>query len=91
MVYSFLLKGKEARESYVLGVAEVFRNCKRFLADDYNVFIVANDNFNLYPTIAELAGMQIVNQHKRPVLNRTEKNRELAYCETIFHIKEHGG
>lgn len=72
-------------------VAEVFRNCKRFLADDYDVFIVANDKFNLYPTIAELAGMQIVNQHKRPVLNRTEKNREAAYSETIFHLKEHGG
>ena len=84
-------KGKGARESYVYGVAEVFRNCKRFLADNYDVFIVANDNFNLYPTIAEKSGMQIVNQHKRPVLNRTEKNREAAYSETIFHIKEHGG
>lgn len=84
-------KGKEARESYVLGVAEVFRNCRRFLADNYDVFIVANDNFNLYPTIAEKAGMQIVNQHKRPVLNRTEKNRESAYSEAIFHIKELGG
>lgn len=83
-------KGKEARESYVLGVAEVFRNCKRFLADNYDVFIVANDNFNLYPTIAEKSGMQIVNQHKRPVLNRTEKNRESAYSETIFHLKDSG-
>ncbi len=34
-------KGKDARESYVQGVSEVLRNCKRFLADDYNVFIVA--------------------------------------------------
>ncbi len=83
-------KGKDARESYVLGVAEVFKNCKRFLADNYDVFIVANDNFNLYPTIAEKSGMQIVNQHKRPVLNRTEKNREAAYSETIFHLKDRG-
>ena len=83
-------KGKGARESYVYGVAEVFRNCKRFLADNYDVFIVANDNFNLYPTIAEKSGMQIVNQHKRPVLNRTEKNREAAYSETIFHLKDIG-
>ena len=81
-------KGKEARESYVLGVAEVFKNCKRFLSDNYDVFIVANDKFNMYPAIAEIAGMNIVNQYKRPVLNRTEKNREAAYSETIFHLKE---
>ncbi len=81
-------KGREARESYVQGVAGVFKNCKRFLADDYDVFVVANDKFNMYPTIAEIAGMHIVNQHKRPVLNRTEKNRESAYSETIFHMKE---
>ena len=80
-------KGREARESYIQGVAQVFKNCKRFLADDYDVFVVANDKFNMYPTIAEMAGMCIVNQHKRPVLNRTEKNRESAYSETIFHIK----
>ncbi len=79
-------KGKEARESYIQGVAQVFKNCKRFLQDDYNVFVVANDKFNMYPTIAEMAGMHIVNQHKRPVLNRTEKNREAAYSETIFHL-----
>ena len=81
-------KGREARESYIQGVAEVFKNCKRFLADDYDVFVVANDKFNMYPTIAEMAGMQIVNQHKRPVLNRTEKNRASAYPEMIFHLEE---
>ena len=81
-------KGREARESYIHGVAEVFKNCKRFLADDYDIFVVANDKFNMYPTIAEMAGMHIVNQHKRPVLNRTEKNRNMVYPEMIFHFKE---
>ena len=81
-------KGREARESYIHGIAEVFKNCKRFLADDYDVFVVANDKFNMYPTIAEIVGMHIVNQHKRPVLNRTEKNRASAYSETIFHFKK---
>ena len=76
-------KGREARESYVHGVSEVFKNCKRFLADDYNVFIVANDKFNLYPTITELAGMKII-------INQYEKNRGVAYSETIFHLKEKG-
>ncbi len=40
----------------------------------------------MYPTIAENSGMQIVNQFKRPVLNRTEKDKG-AYSEIIFHLK----
>jgi regulator of replication initiation timing len=84
-----MIKGqtKLAKENYVLGIAEVLNNSKRFLADDYDVFLVANDKNNLYPQIAELAGMQIVNQFKRPVLNRTEKDKT-AYSEIIFHLKE---
>ncbi len=80
-------QGKEARESYIEGIAKVLQNCKRFLRKDYNIFLVANDKYNLYPKIAELAGMKIVNQYKRPVLNRVEKDRS-AYAEIIFHLKE---
>lgn len=40
----------------------------------------------MYPTIAENAEMQIINQYKRPVLNRTEKDKG-AYAEIIFHLK----
>jgi len=80
-------QGKEARESYIEGIAKVLANCKNFLRKDYNVFLVANDKYNLYPQIAELAGMKIVNQYKRPVLNRVEKDRS-AYAEIIFHLKE---
>ena len=47
----------------------------------------ANDKYNLYPSIAEKAGMRIVNKYKRPVLNRTEKDKS-AYAEIIFHLKE---
>ncbi len=78
-------QGKEARDSYVKGISEVLINCKRFLRDDYNIFLVANDKYNLYPQIAELSGMKIVNQYKRPVLNRVEKDRS-AYAEIIFHL-----
>ena len=45
---------------YVAGIAEVLTNSKRFLADDYDVFLVANDKYGLYPEIAERAGMRIV-------------------------------
>uniref|UniRef100_A0A7V2ZML4 Site-specific DNA-methyltransferase n=1 Tax=Ignavibacterium album TaxID=591197 RepID=A0A7V2ZML4_9BACT len=80
-------QGKEARDSYVEGISQVLLNCKKYLDEDYNVFLVANDKYNLYPTIAEKAGMKIVNQYKRPVLNRTEKDKG-AYSEIIFHLKE---
>jgi hypothetical protein len=79
-------KTKEARQNYIQGISDVLNNCKKYLADDYNVFLVANDKYNMYPTIAENAGMKIVNQFKRPVLNRTEKDKT-AYSETIFHLK----
>ena len=80
-------QGRDAKNSYVQGVSDVLLNSKKYLAKDYNVFLVANDKYNLYPTIAEKSGMMIVNQYKRPVLNRTEKDKG-AYSETIFHLKE---
>ncbi len=80
-------QGKEARDSYVEGIASVLLNCKKYLANDSHIFLVANDKYNLYPIIAEKSGMKIVNQFKRPVLNRTEKDKG-AYSEIIFHLRE---
>ncbi|MBM3580140.1 MAG: site-specific DNA-methyltransferase, partial [Alphaproteobacteria bacterium] len=80
-------QGREAKQSYVRGISDVLNNVKKFLADDYDIFLVANDKYNLYPLIAENALMTIVNQYKRPVLNRTEKDKG-AYCEIIFHLKQ---
>ena len=81
-------QGKEARDAYVKGIAGSLRNCKKYLQKDYDIFLVANDKFNIYPDIAHLAEMKIVNQFKRPVLNRVEKDRSNAYAEIIFHLKE---
>ena len=80
-------QGKEARDSYVDGIAQVLLNCRKYLTDDFNAFLVANDKYNLYPTIAEKACMKIVNQFKRPVLNRTERDKS-PYSEIIFHFKK---
>ncbi len=80
-------QGKEARESYIEGIVAVLLNCKKYLANDSHVFLVANDKYNLYPIIAEKSGMKIVNQFKRPVLNRTEKDKGV-YSEIIFHLRE---
>jgi hypothetical protein len=80
-------QGLKARKSYIDSISKVLINSKKFLVDDYNVFLVANDKFNMYPTIAENAKMLIVDKFKRPVLNRTEKDKS-AYSEIIFHLKE---
>jgi hypothetical protein len=80
-------QGANAKKSYIEGISGVLNNVKRFLVPDYDVFLVANDKYNLYPEIADKAGMKIYKRYKRPVLNRTEKDKS-AYSEIIFHLKE---
>jgi len=80
-------QGKQAREEYIKGISEVLLNISRFVKDDGDFFIVANDKYNLYPRIAEKSNLKIVNRFKRPVLNRTEKSRQ-PYAEIIFHMKK---
>ena len=79
-------QSRAAQAAYADGIANVLRNSQKFLAEDFDIFLVANDKYNLYPQIAETADLQIVNQYKRPVLNRTEKDKG-AYSEIIFHLK----
>lgn len=80
-------QGEKQRNSYIQGIAEVLINCKRYLQNDYDIFLVANDKYNLYPKIAERAGMKIVSEFRRPVLCRVEKDRNNPYSESIFHLK----
>jgi len=79
--------GKQARDLYIDGIVKTLTNCKKYLIDNYNIFLVANDRHNLYPLIAEKSGMYIAKQFKRPVLNRTEKDKG-AYSESIFLFKD---
>jgi len=80
-------KGLQARKDYIEGISEVLLNCSRFLADDCHIFIVANDTYGLYHEIAARSGFTIVQEFKRPVLNRTSRDRN-AYGETIFYMKK---
>jgi len=75
-----------AKQHYIDGIAQVLTNCRRFMVDDFDVFLVANDKYGLYPQIANQAAMRIVKQHVRPVLRRNEFDQG-AYSESIFHIK----
>ena len=80
-------QGKQAKEEYIEGISQVLKNIIRFVKNDGHFFIVANDKYNLYPLIAEKSGLKIVDKFKRPVLNRTEKDRQ-PYAEIIFHMRK---
>ncbi len=80
-------KSKTAREDYIEGIAAVFRNVNRYLKNDANIFIVANDRFKLYPVIAERSEMEIVEEFHRAVTKRTEQGND-PYQETIFYMKK---
>ncbi|MDR2400385.1 MAG: site-specific DNA-methyltransferase [Deferribacteraceae bacterium] len=81
-------QGREAKEAYIKGIADVLHNCKKYMKPDFNIFLVANDKYGLYPIISERAGMIIVNRYNRPVINRTEKDKG-EYSETIFHLRNY--
>ena len=83
----FLGKGAEAKSAYIKGISDVLINSKRYLDNDYDVLLVANDSHNLYPEIADRANMRIIREFKRPVLDRTEKDKSV-YSEKIFCLKE---
>ena len=80
-------QGKLAQEKYTQKIASALLNAKPFLAENYKIFLVANDKFNLYPKIAELAHMKITQRFERPVLNRSEKDKS-KYSESIFLLEE---
>ncbi len=80
-------QGADAKDSYIDSISKVLINCKRFLVGEFDIFLVANDKYNLYPEISERSGMKIVDKHKRPVLNRTERDKG-AYSESIFHLRK---
>ena len=80
-------QGEFAKKAYIEGISAVLINCKKYLSPNYHVFLVANDKYNLYTTIAQNVKMKIIDRFKRPVLNRTERDKG-AYSEIIFHLIE---
>ncbi len=47
----FKKQSKQARDDYAEGISNVLKNCRRFLAEDFNILLVANDKYNLYPNL----------------------------------------
>lgn len=76
-------KSKLAQQEYVEGIAEVFQNVLPWIKPKGKILVVANDRFQLYPDIAKLSGLTIVEQFQRAVTKRTEQGDD-PYQETIF-------
>ena len=76
-----------AKKEYSQGIIDVFQNVSPWLIRGAKIFIVANDKFNLYPDIGKQCGFKLVDVFHRPVLMRTERDRN-KYFESIFYFKK---
>ena len=76
-----------AKQEYVRGIVDVFKNVSRYLKDEASVFIVANDKFNLYPEIGKRCNFELIDTFHRPVLMRTERDSN-KYFESIFYFRK---
>ena len=77
--------GRKAQINYIAGISAVLLNVKKYLKEDSCIFIVANDSKNVYPEIAKASDLEIVKVFRRPVLNRTERDKQ-PYSESVFHM-----
>ncbi|MEO0072232.1 MAG: DNA methyltransferase [candidate division WOR-3 bacterium] len=78
-------QSENARKEYVRGIVDVFKNIAKNLIKGAKIFIVANDKFNLYPDIGKQCGFQLIDVFHRPVLMRTERDKN-RYFESIFYF-----
>jgi hypothetical protein len=76
-----------AKNEYVRGIVDTFRNVSGNLIDGAPVFIVANDKFSLYPGIGKQCGFELLDVFHRPVLMRTERDSN-KYFESIFYFEK---
>ncbi len=81
----FLGKSKESQKKYIEGISEVLINMRKYMRDDAKIFIVVNDKKDLYGEIFKMAELNVIREYKRPVLNRTSRDRN-PYYESIFML-----
>ena len=83
-------KSASAREAYKQGITEVFKNMHPYLKEKAKVFVVVNDNHNMYTEIARESGFIVKDIFHRPVLNRTERDN-CQFSESIYYFEKIGG
>jgi hypothetical protein len=80
---AFKGENKKAQEQYIEDISQVLKNLLKYMVANPIIIIVANDKFGLYPEIARRSGLKILEEFKRPVLNRTSRDKN-PYYESIF-------
>lgn len=76
-----------AKKEYARNIIEVFNNVSSNLNHSALIFIVANDKFGLYPEIGKQCGFELIDIFHRPVLMRTERDKN-KYFESIFYFRK---
>jgi len=76
-------QSKAAKENYKEGIAQVFKNAMKRIRKGGRMIVVAGDRSNLYPEIAEMAGVSLETTIQRHVNRRTGR-RSGDFFETIF-------
>jgi hypothetical protein len=74
---------QKAQQKYLNDIAAVFRSCTKSMPSGGRLIVVAGDRSNLYPKIAELAGVEteaILQRH----VNRRTGRRSSEFFESIF-------
>ena len=74
---------QKARKLYQENLGEVFRNLAEVMPSGGRQIVVAGDKHNLYPEIAEIAGLEIEGVIKRHVNRRTGR-RSNDFYESVF-------
>jgi DNA modification methylase len=79
-------QSEQTRRKYMEDIIKVFKNISKYLVDNAPIFIVANDKYNLYPEIGRQCGFELIDIFHRPVLMRTERDKN-KFFESIFYFR----
>lgn len=74
---------QKAQQAYIEDIATVFRNASKSMPENSPMIVVANDRLNIYPKIAQLAGVRVEAILERHVNRRTGR-RSGEFYESIF-------
>ena len=78
---------QKARQEYKKDISKVFKHIAKAMVNDGRMIVVANDKANLYPEIAEMAGLEIESVVHRHVNRRTGR-RSGKFFESVFIWKK---
>lgn len=79
--------GQKALQEYKKDIAKVLAHTENAMLCNGRIIIVANDKANLYPKIAEMAGVEIESVVHRHVNRRTGR-RSGNFFESVFILKK---